>query len=71
MRIFEETNIYPLIKQNVQLYLRYVDDIFFTWTVSENELQQLTSKINEIHPSIKLDFNYSKTQIRFLDITTT
>ena len=29
------------------------------------------SNINEIHPPIKFDFNYSKTQIHFLDITIT
>ena len=38
MGIFEETHIYPLIKQKVQLYLRYIDDIFFIWTGSENNL---------------------------------
>ena len=40
MGIFEETRIYQIIKQKVQLYLRYIDDIFFTWTGSENELHQ-------------------------------
>ena len=44
--IFEETHIYPLIKQKVQLYLKYIDDIFFIWTGSESELQQFMSKIN-------------------------
>ena len=63
MGIFEETHIYPLIKQKVKLYFRYIDDIFFIWTGSENELQQFICKINKVHPSIKFDFNYSKTQI--------
>ena len=71
MGIFEETHIYPLIKQKVQLYLRYIDDIFFIWTGFENELQQFIPKINEVHPSFTFDFNYSKTQIHFLDITIT
>ena len=69
MGIFEETHIYLLIKQKVQLYLRYIDDIFFIWTGSENELKQLISKINGVHPSINFDFNYSKTQIQSSDIT--
>ena len=30
---------YLSIKQKVQLYLRYIDDIFFIWTGSGNELQ--------------------------------
>ena len=40
MGIIEETHIYPLIKRKVQLYLRYMDDIFFIWAGSENDLQQ-------------------------------
>ena len=71
MGIFEETHIYPLIKQKVQLYLRYVDETFFILASSENELQQFISTISEVHLSIKCDFNYSKTQIHFLDITIT
>ena len=69
--LFEETYIYPLIKQKAQLYLRYIDDIFLIWRGSENDRQQSISKINEVHDSIKLDFNYLKTQIHFLDITIT
>ena len=60
---------HPLIKQKVQTCLRYIDGIFIIWTVSENELQQFMIKINEVHPSIRFDFNYSKTQIPFLDIS--
>ena len=40
MGILEETHIYPLNKQKVQLHLRYIDDMFFIWAGSENELQQ-------------------------------
>ena len=58
MGIFEETHNYPLIKLKVQLYFRYIDDLFFIWTGSENKLQQLTPKISEVHSSIKFDFNY-------------
>ena len=60
MGIFEEKHIYPVIKQKVQLYLRYIDDIFFTWIGSEHELQQFVSKTSEVHLSIKFGFNYSK-----------
>ena len=70
MGIFEEKHIYPLIKQKAQLYLRYIDGLFFIQTGSENELQQFISKINEVHPSITFDFDYSKTQTYFLHIIT-
>ena len=49
---------YPLIKQIVQLHLKYIDSIFFIWTGSENELQQSISKLSEVHPSIKFHFSY-------------
>ena len=68
MGIFEETHL-SLNQQKVQLYPRYIDDTFFIWTSSENELQQFISKMIEVHPSIKFDFNYSNIQIHFSDIT--
>ena len=54
MGIFEETHIYPLIKQKVQLYIRYIDDIFLMWTSSENELQQFISKSMRYTPPLSL-----------------
>ena len=38
--VYLRKHIYPLIIQKVQLYLRYIDGIFFIWTGCENELQQ-------------------------------
>ena len=61
-------NTHLSVNQTMPLNLRYIDDIFFIWTGSGNELQQLMSKFSDVKPSIKLDFNYSKTQIHFLDI---
>ena len=57
MGIFEETRIYLLIIQNVQLYLGYIDHILLIWTGSENEIQQFIPKIDDVHPSIKFNFN--------------
>ena len=39
MGIFEEIHIYPLIKQEVQIYFRYIDDKFFILTGFENDPQ--------------------------------
>ena len=55
-----------LREQKVQLYLRYINDIFFIWTGFGNELQQFISKISQVNASIKFDFNCSKTQSIFL-----
>ena len=53
------------IRQKVQLYLRYADDIFLYGQVLKTNYSNLYQKTNEVHPSINLDFNYSKTQIYF------
>ena len=44
MGILEETNVYPFFKRKMQLYLRYIDDNFYIWTGSENELKQFFIK---------------------------
>ena len=53
------------IRQKVQLYLRYADDIFLYGQVLKTNYSNLYQKTNEVHPSLNLDFNYSKTQIYF------
>ena len=64
---FEENYIYPLIKNKSVIYLRYISNIFMVWIKSESELRQFINEINEKHQSIKLDFNFSKESIEFLD----
>ena len=49
-----------LIQEKCKLYLRYKDGIFFIWTETLQELNKFTLEINQVHPSIKFDFNYSK-----------
>ena len=59
MSEFEKLFIYPKIKHKSQLYLRYIDDIFLLWTATEVELKVFIEEINEVHPQIKFDINYS------------
>ena len=42
MGIFEETHIYPSIKEKAQLYLRYIEDMFFIWTDCEKRTTTLS-----------------------------
>ena len=51
----------------MKLFFRYIDDTYFKEAGYEGNLKQFISKINEVCPSIKLDFNYSKNQKNFLD----
>ena len=61
---------YANIKGNdkVDLYLRYIDDIFPIWKGTEEELKKLFNEIAKKHPSIKFDQKYSKSEIEFLDV---
>ena len=68
---FEETHILPRIRDLVLLYVRFIDDIFFLWKGTEEDLLKFFDEINSIHPTIKFDFNYSKTNTCFLDTSIT
>ena len=67
MGLFEETHILPRIKDQILLYVRYIDDIFFLWKGTEEDLNKFLRTVNELHPTIKFDFVYSKSKSVFLD----
>ena len=64
---FEESHIIPRIKDSILIYNRYIDDIFFIWKGSESDLLKFFKEINEVHPTIKFDHEYSREKINFLD----
>ena len=65
---FEETHIYPRINDKTRIYLRYIDDLFFIWKGTEQELREFFNEMNTIHPTIKFDYEFSKKEIHFLDL---
>lgn len=65
---FEEQYIYPRIIHKTRLYLRFIDDIIFIWKGTEKELKKFLDEINQLHPTIKFDHKYSKSEIEFLDL---
>ena len=67
MGLFEQTHILPRIKEHILLYVRYIDDIFFVWRGSEAELKKFLDTINTLHPSIKFDYEHSRSKSVFLD----
>ena len=67
MGMFEERYICPLIEKISNFYLRFIDDICLTWTGTTDQLMKFKQQINEVHPSIKFDFNFSNKEINFLD----
>ena len=64
---FESKYIYPNINLKTSFYCRYIDDIFFLWNDTEENLIHFASKLNKEHPSIKFDWKHSKNNINFLD----
>ena len=66
---FEEKFIFPLQTNLSDFYLRFIDDIFLIWNCTKTEFENLLKKINECHPSIKFEYEMSKTGINFLDNT--
>ncbi|XP_057297959.1 uncharacterized protein LOC130628918 [Hydractinia symbiolongicarpus] len=51
----------------IEFWKRFIDDIFFIFTGTELQLKKLFTHMNKIHPSIKFTFEYSKSDIPFLD----
>ena len=51
------------------IWLRFIDDIFMTWTHGEDNLTEFITYLNRIHPTIKFTHETSLTQINFLDTT--
>ena len=67
MEHLEGKFIYPPIKTFLLIYLRFIDDIFFLWTGSQKDLENLLKKFNAERSSIKFKCKVSKEIIFFLD----
>ena len=66
---FEEKLIFPLLTNLSDFHLRFIDDIFLIWNGTKTEFDEFFKRIIECHPSIKFDYEMSKTETSFLDIT--
>ncbi|XP_072037029.1 uncharacterized protein [Amphiura filiformis] len=51
------------------VWWRYIDDIFFIWQHSEDELDRFICSLNSAHPTIKFTSERSKDHINFLDVS--
>jgi hypothetical protein len=50
-------------------FFRYLDDIFFIWTGSIEELKEYEEYLNSLIPGIKVTLEYNKMTANFLDTT--
>ena len=55
--------------REIELWWRYIDDIFFLWKHGEEKLKGFIEHLNEKHATIKFTAEWSKTSINFLDVT--
>jgi hypothetical protein len=70
--------MYQWFRKYLQLYsgikpiiiARLIDDCFFVWDNSEEELKLFETYLNNCHTSIKFEINFSKKQVSFLDTIT-
>jgi hypothetical protein len=56
-----------LLKNSPKVWRRYIDDIFCVINATEEEINQLTSWLNQQHETIKFTCNYETNGIPFLD----
>lgn len=54
---------------NPDLYFRFIDDVFFIWCGSEQDLIDFQTFLNNLIPGIKITLNWSTDQVNFLDTT--
>ena len=64
-----ESQILKHAPHSIRFWRRFIDDHFFIFTHGEDKLHEVLTFMNEIHPTIKFTFKYSKTSIEFLDIS--
>lgn len=50
-------------------YFRYLDDIFFIWPGTVDELKEFESFLNDVTAGIKIKLEHSNTETNFLDTT--
>ena len=53
----------------ISYYKSYIDDIFFVFHGSLEELNEVFQLMNSMHPTIKFTFNQSVSSINFMDLT--
>lgn len=63
-----ETKFLSTSDSSPALYKRFLDDIFMIWTDTEQRLIAFIEEFNTVHPNISFTYEYSRTEISFLDV---
>ena len=57
-----------LSSQKPLVWYRFIDDIFLIWTGTKEELFNFIEHANSLHPTIRLTFEQSTSQVAFIDV---
>ena len=68
MAVFEDKLIENW-KDHIQTWMRFIDDIFFIFLGTLDDLLCFMDMANNSHPDIKLEFTHSSYTVNFLDVT--
>ena len=52
------------------MWKRFIENLFFIWTVIEENLYKFLKELNGFHPNIKFTFEKLKMKVNFLDVVT-
>ena len=63
-----EPTLLSLGQPHINMWKRFIDDIFLIWTGSPDQLKSFTSEINTVHPTIKFTYEQSENELTFLDV---
>lgn len=71
MGLFESQHIYNDLapfQENVYVWSRFIDDIFFIWKGEDDLLQEFTAWLNAANNNLRFSANHSKIKVEFLDV---
>lgn len=64
-----ESHLYQNFSYKPTHWMRYIDDIFLTWTHGLDKLTDFINHINQVHPTIKFTMNACTSNLPFLDLS--
>ena len=64
-----EPRLQNLGHNHIELWKRFIDDIFVIWTGTHEGLDKFMTDLNTVHPTIKFTHEKSDTELTFLDVT--
>ena len=63
-----ETEFLKMQELQRLVWLQYIDDIFFTWNHSEDELTKFLENLNKFKSNLKFRYEIPKDNINFLNL---